>query len=160
MARKPIIAGRKSIKVTIMASKVCANMKLKGFRMIPLPPFDLLRQLEIINSKLTAHTIETRNISIAIWFWLIHRGGGGWRRLILRGGAARREQQHQRHGEKKGACRDVVHLSLPDSAFFWKFTLLIKTAAMSMLDCRHHPDKSVRLYTTDPASNLDAWLSV
>jgi hypothetical protein len=89
-----------------------------------IPPSTFAVNLKLSISKLTENTMETRNLSIAIWFWLIHRGGGGRRWLVLRGSAARREQQHQSYGDKKSACRDFVHLSLPDFGCYWKFTLL------------------------------------
>jgi hypothetical protein len=78
---------------------------------------------------------------------------------MLRCSAARREQQHQSDGDKKSACRDVVHLSLPDLVFL-EIHATENTAAMSMLDYRHHPHKSVCLYRTSSASTLDAWLAV
>lgn len=116
--KKPITAGRKSIKVTIRVHRGSRQHDAEWLYASPgIPPSTFAVNLKLSISKLTANTMEDGNLSIAIWFWLIHRRGGGRRWLVLRGCAARREQQHQSDGDKKSACRDVVHLSLPVLVF-------------------------------------------
>jgi hypothetical protein len=72
------------------------------------------------------------------------------------------------HAESSSTKVMVIRRALVEMFFICRYLIWFlleihateNTAAMSMLDSRHHPHKSVCLYTTSPASNLDAWLSV